>query len=486
MFSQELDHHKLHLVDHEQTEETDHPQHQLDACRVENLNEHSFRKLGKPKLSIFDLNEVCSVDAASLTFLGYHVYQHVQGEEQRLSFHNRIDALVSVEVNRSTLQSIKQSPIEISLDIHNIVNQSQISMIFSKDDTNYLADNDRNFCETNAAETETLSLTHLSQLLGEALRQKSEYHLIIYRTDLLPGTTEDTLIPILEASSQKRCGEDFGVCVVPSFLSTSASIRDYCASSQTIIGGNDDQATTIAGNFYKAHLSSNIERTSLRTSESIKFIQNSQRAMQQTFQNEIDRVCRAANVDIEQAQRLANMRSGSPLVSGAESIFDYGCTELERDLNNIRLLAKQHDLDLPLTENLTNSYDAHIDDAVETIRRYGQRKIGILGVTDMPKGNKSRTSLFELTTRLETLGYEVQVYDAIAQDANKFSANPTNRSLSAEKDVYHTTRCDSLEEFICYNDIVVQTSSDAAFVSCEKLARRQSIVISLVSQQLEN
>ena len=48
------------------------------------------------------------------------------------------------------------------------------------------------------------------QEIGRALRQKSDYHLVVLTSTVLPGSCEYSVIPMLEDASGKRCGRDFG------------------------------------------------------------------------------------------------------------------------------------------------------------------------------------------------------------------------------------------------------------------------------------
>jgi len=57
-----------------------------------------------------------------------------------------------------------------------------------------------------------------SESIGNVLAEKEDYHLVVVKSTVIPGTTESVVIPALERSSGKKCGEDFGVCMNPEFL----------------------------------------------------------------------------------------------------------------------------------------------------------------------------------------------------------------------------------------------------------------------------
>src|SRR6267143_3028071 len=51
--------------------------------------------------------------------------------------------------------------------------------------------------------------------IGTALRSTSTYHLVAVKSTVVPGTTDDVVTPILEATSGKKAGLDFGVGMNP-------------------------------------------------------------------------------------------------------------------------------------------------------------------------------------------------------------------------------------------------------------------------------
>lgn len=57
-----------------------------------------------------------------------------------------------------------------------------------------------------------------TESLGEVLADKEDTHLVVVKSTVGPGTTENVVEPLLERTSGKRLGEDLLVAMNPEFL----------------------------------------------------------------------------------------------------------------------------------------------------------------------------------------------------------------------------------------------------------------------------
>jgi len=85
-------------------------------------------------------------------------------------------------------------------------------------------------------------LKHLSNALRTTPK---EYHLFVITSTVSPGTTDERLIPLIEAESGKKLNKDFGVCYNPEFIALGSVIKDFLNPDMLLIGESDQRAGDI-------------------------------------------------------------------------------------------------------------------------------------------------------------------------------------------------------------------------------------------------
>src|ERR1700747_3531090 len=91
---------------------------------------------------------------------------------------------------------------------------------------------------------EQMDLTYVRNAavsIGAVLRKKKGYHVVVVKSTVVPGTTEEVVRPILEKESGKMAGTDFGVGMNPEFLSEGSAVVDFMNPDRIVLGGNDEK-----------------------------------------------------------------------------------------------------------------------------------------------------------------------------------------------------------------------------------------------------
>ncbi|NJE45912.1 UDP-glucose/GDP-mannose dehydrogenase family protein [Thermococcus sp. GR7] len=135
-----------------------------------------------------------------------------------------------------------------------------------------------------------------SKELGKVLKEKDSYHLIVVKSTVLPGTTENVVRPILESESGKTAFQDFGLAMNPEFLREGVALQDFLNPDRIIIGVNDKRSRDILKELY-APIDAPKLVVNIKTAEMIKYASNAFLATKISFANEIGNICKKLGID---------------------------------------------------------------------------------------------------------------------------------------------------------------------------------------------
>ena len=127
--------------------------------------------------------------------------------------------------------------------------------------------------------------------IGVALRGKNTYHVVVVKSTVVPGTTDDVVRPILEKESGKHAGRDFGLGMNPEFLSEGEAVHDFMQPDRIVLGGIDERTWESLAGVYHSFEGVPVLRTTNKTAEMIKYTSNALLATLISFSNEIGNLC---------------------------------------------------------------------------------------------------------------------------------------------------------------------------------------------------
>ncbi|MFY0608245.1 MAG: UDP-glucose/GDP-mannose dehydrogenase family protein [Cyclobacteriaceae bacterium] len=247
--------------------------------------------------------------------------------------------------------------------------------------------------------------------IGEQLKRMDQYHAIVIRSTVAPGTIRESAKLIQELSGKIE-GEDFDVISNPEFLREGTAIYDFWNPPYTIIGSNSSNAISKMEELYKG-IEAPIYNLKPEESEMIKYANNNFHAVKVTFANEIGNICKELGVDGHKVMDIVAKDTKlnlSPYY--LKPGFAFGGSCLPKDVRGLNYRANQLDVKTPLLSSLMESNTYQIERGLSIIQSFGKKKIGFLGFSFKADTDDLRES--PLVTVIETLigrGYDLSLYD---------------------------------------------------------------------------
>lgn len=353
-----------------------------------------------PSISVFGLGYVGTVTAACLAHKGHNV--------------------IGVDLSPGKVEAMQagRSPI-VEPNVSDLISQSHATKhLHATSDSAYaVLNSDISFLcvGTPSLRNGKLDLGHIEPVcrdIGQVLKKKDGFHLVVLRSTVLPGTAETIVVPTLEKSSGKKLGQDFGVCVNPEFMREGTAVADFLEPAMTVIGAADSKHSGILHEVYQ-WVPGRVFETSFRSAEMVKYVCNAWHAVKVSFANEIGTLAKELGVDAEAvtdiftADTKLNI-SPTYLKPG----FAFGGSCLPKDVRALSYRAKELDLNLPLFQSILASNDEHLDRAVEMVLATGKRKIAVLGLSFKAATDDLRESpQVQLVKRLLGEGRQIRIWD---------------------------------------------------------------------------
>ncbi len=272
-----------------------------------------------------------------------------------------------------------------------------------------------------------LDLRHVRRVceqVGAALKGHHGAPVIAVRSTVLPGTMREAVIPLLETSSGRQAGVEFGVCFNPEFLREGSAVHDYYNPPKTVIGELNRASGDLLASLY-AGTPCPLIRTDIDTAEMIKYADNAWHALKVGFANEIGNICKALGVDAHGVMDIFCQDTKlnlSPYY--LKPGFAFGGSCLPKDLRALLYKAKTLDVSLPILEAILPSNERQIERGVQAVIAQDSWRVGILGLSFKAGTDDLRESpVVELAERLIGKGYDLRVYDSNVRLAALHGAN---------------------------------------------------------------
>jgi UDPglucose 6-dehydrogenase len=237
--------------------------------------------------------------------------------------------------------------------------------------------------------------------IGQALKNKDSYHLIVVRSTVVPGTTRNLVGRIITEISGKKPGKDFGLCMQPEFLAEGRSIEDTLHPDRIVMGEFDERSGNMLEEFYQYFYGDHLEncpilRMNLESAELVKYGNNCLLATKISYANEFANFAELVpNVDVVQVMKGVGLdyRINHRFL-GAGVGFGGSC--FPKDVNAIKAWAETKGYTPRLLDAVLNINDDQaihtVDLTEELVGKLTDKRITLLGLAFKPGTDDMRQS----------------------------------------------------------------------------------------------
>ena len=419
------------------------------------------------KISIFGLGYVGTVSAGCFAHDGHDVIG-VDPNPTKVDLINQgRTPVIEKDIGDLIATAVKAGRLAATTSVSEAINRSELSLVCVGTPSQLNGSLDlkyvRNVCEQ----------------IGSALKEKPDFHVVVIRSTMLPGSISRVVIPTLEEASGKRAGKDFGVCNNPEFLREGTAVHDFYHPPKTVIGEQESRSGDLLAGLYRGTDAPMI-RTGVETAEMVKYTDNVWHALKVGFANEIGNVCKAAGVDGHRVMDIFCQDTKlnlSPYY--LKPGFAFGGSCLPKDVRALTYQARVLDLELPILNAILPSNRLQIEKGLNMIMGKGGKKVGILGFSFKAGTDDLRESpLVEVVERLIGKGYDVRLYD---QNVNIARLVGANRDYILNH-IPHISRLmtDSIDKVLAHADTVVIGNGSVEFRDIPAHLRPGQVVVDLV------
>jgi UDPglucose 6-dehydrogenase/GDP-mannose 6-dehydrogenase len=268
--------------------------------------------------------------------------------------------------------------------------------------------------------------------IGAALRDKPDYHVVVVKSTVVPGTTDEVVRTALEETSGKKAGTDFGLGMNPEFLTEGVAVRDFMEPDRIVLGGIDERSIAAQREIYAPFKTTPVVETTCKTAEMIKYVSNSVLATLISFSNEMANACSAMSgidvADVMKGVHLARYfttttpsgeRVTAPITSFLWAGCGYGGSCLPKDTKALSAHTAAHGQRMPLLDAVIRTNDEQPGRMVAILRRHFPTlegvRVALLGLAFKEDTDDIRESpALPIARMLVDAGATVTAFDPIA------------------------------------------------------------------------
>jgi UDPglucose 6-dehydrogenase len=354
------------------------------------------------KISYIGSGYVGQVNAAGAAHYGHDVIL-VDIDEDKVNSINQGKPTIYEEYLDEKLHELVlvQKKLRATLDLRAAVMETEISII----------------CVGTPDKGGMIDLSYIQEVardIGKTLQDKADFHIVVVKSTVVPGTTLKIVKTLIEEYSGKKAGTDFGIAMNPEFLREGVAWLDSIEPDSIVIGTQDSKTKDILRKMYDWAPEEKFTYVGINEAEAIKYAKNSFLALKITFANEWGNFCDAVGIDAKEVlEAIGEDKRISPMF--LRNGPGYGGSCFPKDVNAIVHAGQVNHSAFGLLEKVVQinkiQYLHLIDLAEKITGPIMRKKVGVLGLSFKPQTDDTRESpALRLISYLISQGCQIKAY----------------------------------------------------------------------------
>jgi len=315
--------------------------------------------------------------------------------------------------------------------------------------------------------------------IGKIIRDSKKNQIIFIKSTVTPGSMEKIILPILENTSKRKAGKDFGLISNPEFLQESSAIKDTEYPHAVVLGGYQTKFMNKAKKFFtKLHSNTPIIITNHQTAEMIKYANNSFLATKISFINQLSNICQkipGANVDDVAKTIGLDPRIGKLFLNAGPG---YGGSCLPKDMRALINFSSSVGIEPSLLNAVEKTNEKQLENIIfkisKTLGKLKNKHITILGTSFKPDTDDIRDSIsIEVIKKLLKKEAKVKIFDPKAMENTKNVFNDKIEYAKSLSDSLQKSECVVImvhwKEFEKLNNSLISKMKKKFIIDCRRV-----------------
>jgi UDP-N-acetyl-D-mannosaminuronic acid dehydrogenase len=259
------------------------------------------------------------------------------------------------------------------------------------------------------------------EALRSALKSLSavlkEGALVVIESTIMPGTMQNVVLPILEESTGRKCGQGFYLGNCPERVMPGKLIQNLTSMSRVLGGDSAETAATMQA-LYRNIVQADLDAADWITAELVKTVENTYRDVQIAFANETAMICEALGADVWRVRELVRKSPGREMLLPGAGVGGH-CIPKDPWLlaSSVKGLDVRVRL-IPAARDINSFMPAHMLDLLKgRLKDLQGKRVLVLGYAYLEDSDDTRDAPSQYFIKaLEAEGAEAVVHDPFVKE----------------------------------------------------------------------